>query len=306
MFGLLILVLVASAAADTWDDFSNNLATDLAPLITLFGESVTKQWLSESTDVLDLIIFALLPLGILTAVVSAIRVCGNQSLKAFIGRAQEADGVAEAELCSSTGLSVCELWSKGGISRVFGRPKILEIVHERTSQFDDFYPTISTQEGNSTVRKWDDPTCGLTRPKEYFPNATNWKELGPTHKERDNEQDFAENPNLSLNIGITKTSPRWLWCSVAFAALLQVSVFAFASWATFIAKLKKSGQSPPLWSFCLVVVGTVSLGIGMFLCAHLINQSTKERKFERMVCHPSRTILSNSDHHPDQNKGNRS
>jgi hypothetical protein len=36
-----------------WDDFANNLATDLAPLITLFGEQVTKQYLSESVGLLD-------------------------------------------------------------------------------------------------------------------------------------------------------------------------------------------------------------------------------------------------------------
>jgi hypothetical protein len=115
MYELCILALVPPVRADNWDDLSNNLATDLAPIITLFGEAVTKQWLSESTTTLDLVIFALLPIGILTAVVSAIRVCGNRSLKAFIGRAQEPDAVAEMELCSSTGLSVCELWSKGGI-----------------------------------------------------------------------------------------------------------------------------------------------------------------------------------------------
>ena len=30
-------------SADTGDDFSNNLATDLAPILSLFGEQVTKQ-----------------------------------------------------------------------------------------------------------------------------------------------------------------------------------------------------------------------------------------------------------------------
>jgi len=69
-------------------------------------------------------------MGILTAVVSAIRVCGSASLRAFVGRAQEGGGNAEAELCSSTSRDVCELYNNGGIARVFGRPKILEIVFE--------------------------------------------------------------------------------------------------------------------------------------------------------------------------------
>ncbi|KAF2192437.1 hypothetical protein K469DRAFT_554721 [Zopfia rhizophila CBS 207.26] len=121
------------AVADTgirqWNEFTNNFATDIALIITLFGEQVTKQFLSESTSFLDNIIFGVAPLGILTVVVSVIRVYGNALLKSFIGRAQEAHGVAEAELCSSTSEDVCELWSNGGICRVFGRLKILEFFY---------------------------------------------------------------------------------------------------------------------------------------------------------------------------------
>jgi ankyrin repeat protein len=110
------------------DDFSNNLATDIGPLIALFGGGVTTQYLSESTTSLDYIIFALAPIGIMTAMVSAIRVCGSSALRAFIGRAQEGEGDVEAELCTSTGRDVCELFNRGGITRVLGRPQILEVV----------------------------------------------------------------------------------------------------------------------------------------------------------------------------------
>ncbi|QVM13645.1 hypothetical protein D8B26_008253 [Coccidioides posadasii str. Silveira] len=110
-FSILVLFVFASLvfAQDEWDDFYNNFATDLTPLLALFGEQVTKQFLSESTSLLDNVIFAAAPLGILTAIVSVIRVCGSPSLRAFIGRAQEGRGIAEVELCSSTSNDVCEL-----------------------------------------------------------------------------------------------------------------------------------------------------------------------------------------------------
>lgn len=76
----------------------------------------------------DFFIFAMAPIGIITAIVSVIRVCGSTALKAFVGRAQEGEGSIEAELCTSTSRDVCELFNKGGIARVLGRPKILEIV----------------------------------------------------------------------------------------------------------------------------------------------------------------------------------
>lgn len=121
----LILIAFAShgAKAGGLDDFSNNLATDLAPLLTLFGENMTKQYLSESTHWLDYIIFALAPIGILTATASVIRVCGSSSLRAFIGRAREGAGTIESELCSSTSRDVCELFNNGGITRVLAPPK---------------------------------------------------------------------------------------------------------------------------------------------------------------------------------------
>jgi hypothetical protein len=80
---IIFLVLVACAtgarAASGWDDISNNLATDLAPIFQLFGEQVTKQYLAESTSILDCIIFAMAPLGVLTAIVSAIRVISRRN-----------------------------------------------------------------------------------------------------------------------------------------------------------------------------------------------------------------------------------
>lgn len=68
------------------DDFSNNLFSDLAPLLTLFGEQVTKQFLSMSLGWADHILLAMGPLGIITIVVSAIRVSGPRKLKAIVGR----------------------------------------------------------------------------------------------------------------------------------------------------------------------------------------------------------------------------
>lgn len=68
------------------DEFSNNLFSDLAPLLTLFGEQVTKQFLSLSMGWADDILLAMGPLGIMTVIVSAIRVGGVKLLKAFVGR----------------------------------------------------------------------------------------------------------------------------------------------------------------------------------------------------------------------------
>ena len=117
--------------AEGWDDFANNLGSDLAPLLALFGEQVTKQFLSESLSMMDCLLFSLAPLGIITAMVSAIRVAGSPRLRSLIGRAKESRGTVEADLMSSTLSNVCELWNDQGVVRVLGQPVLLELVCQR-------------------------------------------------------------------------------------------------------------------------------------------------------------------------------
>ncbi|KAH6953808.1 hypothetical protein BKA56DRAFT_625468 [Ilyonectria sp. MPI-CAGE-AT-0026] len=243
----ILVVLVALVglptvkAADWWDDFSNNLATDLAPFLSLFGEQITKQYLSESITYLDYFIFATAPMGILTAVVSAIRVCGSPSLRALIGRAQEGGGSAEAELCSSTSWDVCELFNNGGIARVFGRPKILEVVYKRE---------------------------GLTHePKDMETATGSMKDM------------FA--PNLSLNVSIKKPHQLVPPAIAVVGFVLQGGVIAFAVVVTYYLKWEKEGQLPGPYAGPSFIGGTSLLWLGIYLCAFVIGQSTEERIFER-------------------------
>lgn len=222
-------------AESWWDNFSNNLATDLAPLIALLGEAPTKQYLSECITLEDIIIFAVAPLGIITAVVSAIRVCGTPSLRAFVGRAQEGAGVAEAELCSSTSRDVCELYSNGGIARVFGRPKLLEVVHDPQAPFEDFYSTDGT---------W--PTAGICSFQDYIKTQRGrdeWRlqqRFGTRSKEYEADPQvdradvtFALNPNLSLNIGIKPHNRLWFIAAAATGIALQLVVLVWATLARY-------------------------------------------------------------------------
>ncbi|PVH69611.1 hypothetical protein DL98DRAFT_392287, partial [Cadophora sp. DSE1049] len=240
-----------------WSDFTDKFATDIAPLITLFGEQVTKQFLSESTGLLDNIIFGMAPLGIITAVVSAIRVYGSPSLKSFIGRAQEPHGVAEAELCSSTSRDVCELWSEGGICRVFGRPKVLEFFYRPGK--NDFY------------RKF---TPEMTEKEVVHNRATD-------AEGRDKDVPFAPYPNLALNIGIRQTPPPVLVFIAIFGVSVQLSFFVFATRVTFYwPSLYTDEKQPSNWGFVLAILGTLLVVLGMTLCAFLIERKSHERWFD--------------------------
>ncbi|KAJ5455310.1 hypothetical protein N7475_010431 [Penicillium sp. IBT 31633x] len=293
-----ILVALPVVHAGGWDDFSNNLATDLAPFLSLFGEQITKQYLSESVNAIDYFIFAMAPMGILTGVVSAIRVCGTPSLRAFIGRAQEGAGNAEAELCTSTSRDVCELYNSGGIARVFGRPKILEIVHDPDHDFsnpqDDtvgiytFQQYLKEDKGQALWRK-ETPTNSIALWKSKV--IALWKTnivVGDTESAlRSPGPDVSHipsttfAPNLSLNIGIKKQSKHVFFAIALLGLCLQVGVLVFAGFATFYLKWGNDDKPPESYACPLMIVGTILVCGGMFYCAFLIGQSTEEDVWRR-------------------------
>jgi len=123
-----LVPFVSAGSGDFSEDFLSGFISDLGPLISLFGEQVARQFMSESLYWYDHLIFALCPLGIITAVVGAIRISGPSSLKSLIGRARESRGIAEMELTTSTSTDVCELWNGRQMVRVMGSGKIEQLL----------------------------------------------------------------------------------------------------------------------------------------------------------------------------------
>lgn len=282
-------VSAADDADDDLSDFSNNLATDIGPLIVLFGEYMTRQYLSESTRFRDYFIFAMGPIGILTAMVSAIRVCGHSSLRAFVGRGQEGDGIVEAELCTSTSRDVCELFNKGGITRLLGRPNILELVYIPDPKAQD--PT--SDQGSAGHPSSDKGSAALQIFRHYLencePETWDWtrkidRSLRSATGDDDRTPPFAPKPNLSLNVGI-KTWPDWVFRVVATVGfVLQAGVLALASVGVWILHWNLSKAGTPAsrdYAPAMFITGTVLMCSGMWACAALIGETTRELRYER-------------------------
>ncbi|KAJ6009274.1 hypothetical protein N7522_004290 [Penicillium canescens] len=253
----LLFLFVPFVAADNWDDFTNNLATDLAPLITLFGERLTKQFLSESISILDNVIFALSPLGVLTAVVSVIRICGGSSIRAFVGRAQEGPAEAEIELLPCISESTAELFNEGGITRVFGRPQIVEIVA---------WEDIDPKNGEKSVK------IGTLR--EALREGA-WTCRGEGLPDALSELDI---PNLSLNKGIKRRDQFWFYFAAILGVALQIATIGFAVITVFIfpQTFKKDDKAAAPYAFPFYILGTTLLFFGMFFCAFIMERSSKE------------------------------
>ncbi|KAH7236545.1 hypothetical protein BKA59DRAFT_549235 [Fusarium tricinctum] len=333
----LLLLLATGCRADPGDDFSNNLFSDLAPLLALFGERVTMQFLSQSMGWLDCVILAMGPLGIITTIVSAIRVDGPPWLKAIIGRSRENLSAAEMELMSSTSDETCELWNGSDVVRCQGVAPVTEFIclvpKERWKgieriRFVDLSEAIDEglvhkQDSNAPGtldRLWTHcnwPLWGRRSEPAILRNMLrrNWSLPTPADEEAstsiplDNIRPedsshsspvqppsiLAENvsemvvlrntstqaPNITLNRNHKATEGQLL-VAAGFGIILQLAVLVYFAFITYYPtlKFKKNGKDIVGYAFPLASGGTIFLVLGMLLCAHVVDHSTKEERYE--------------------------
>ncbi|KAK3378991.1 hypothetical protein B0T24DRAFT_506525, partial [Lasiosphaeria ovina] len=234
------------------DEFSNNLFSDLAPLLTLFGEQVTKQFLSMSMGWADNVLLAMGPLGIMTVIVSAIRVGGIKRLKAIVGRARESRSTAEQELLSSTSQDVCELWSGEEIVRLIGNPQGMKcLIVTNEARVYDLKSAIEHKLFRSDMV-----------PPEVTATLTNAA------------------PNLALNVK-NANAPGWeLWLWAFFGVALQLIAIAIPGVATYHWQWPKAGASVAAYGYPCFAIGTVLVIGGVLGCGHVIEGITTEHVFQ--------------------------
>ena len=228
------------------------------------------------------LIFACAPLGIITAIVAAIRVGGPGALQAIIGRARESKGVVEVELMSSTSANVCELWSGQRVVRVLGSSPIIELYYLQSdlgstlnsgATGDD---AISLIERDKDLGIWDFKSAistGLLKrdrnpPEPHpsaFPGSPSLHEVVP---------------NIGLNLSGQRVSNLEFMLVAVTGILLQAGVVVFAAVGVYLPtwneRFEKAGKSVRGHSFPSMASGTVALVIGMFLCCYIVERSTAE------------------------------
>jgi ankyrin repeat protein len=237
--------------------------------------------MSQSMGWVEDVIFACAPLGIITAIVGAIRVGGPRSMKAMIGRARESKGAVEVELMSSTSADVCELWNGEGVIRVLGSSPIVEIYY------------LSSERRN--VRNAGTPVNGEAIPLVRFDRRMR-EDLGiwdfksavsnrllveVAHSSGESTEEGT--PNVGLNLGGQRVSHLEMKVVAVTGLLLQLGVIAFAGLGVYLStwnqRFKKKGEQVQRHAFPSMVSGTVALVIGMFLCCHIVERSTTEKNW---------------------------
>ncbi|KAK1770501.1 ankyrin repeat-containing domain protein [Phialemonium atrogriseum] len=238
-----VLLFAGCVAADTGDDFSNNLFSDLAPLLALFGERVTMQFMSQSMGWADNIILAMAPLGIITTIISAIRVGGPSWLKAIIGRARENLAAAEAELMSSTSKEVCELWNGHEVSSGNSKVEMVELKEAQKRGYLEDVEDASQNSSEDSKAEQGQAATNRSRPEIIIVRNK-----------------AADAPNISLNAH-NQFGRGELRAVAAIGTLLQLGVLLYCGFATYYptVKFKKDGRPIASYAFPCTAVGTLVL-----------------------------------------------
>ncbi|CAG9983691.1 unnamed protein product, partial [Clonostachys byssicola] len=314
---IVAVVFARHTLADPGDDFSNNLFSDLAPILALFGERVTMQFMSESLGIADCIILAMAPVGIITIIVGAIRVGGPQWLKAIIGRARENLSEAEKEIMSSTSQEVCELYNghqddvpnievltfKEAVERkllVDGKDKMgwrefYRSLKEFAHRWRRFYQNTKTNARrfrDRVSRKNKEKSPGQDSPDLEAPNEDAFTQSQPTPPLQPSEQPKVgwdikvirdvtpDAPNLSLNRH-DQISRVGVHIVAAFATALQSGVLIFFGFITYSPRLqpnfRKGDQAVAGYACPMAAGGTVFLVLGLFICACIVENKTEEK-----------------------------
>ncbi|RPA80192.1 ankyrin [Ascobolus immersus RN42] len=299
------LKLPFAAAGDAGDDLTNNLFSDLAPLLALFGEQVARQYMCHSMSRIESLIFALGPLGIITAITGAIRVGGHTSLRALIGRAREGKGIVELELMSSNSIDVCEMWNGDGISRLLGsgkRAPVIEVFYyaqpessaSNNSDTSSLQPLISKAIAGDRPIVYDLKSAIAdkilhVRPFPFTVGAQSDK----THESNEGcESDerlrtlVDAPPNLGINLAQYRLSRNELYIAAFLGIVFQSGVVVFAANVSLHPNirnnpnLQKEGRAVQKFAFPVFAAGSLLLTVGLFLCAHIVEKSTREMTWE--------------------------
>ncbi|KAH6617508.1 hypothetical protein F5144DRAFT_393815 [Chaetomium tenue] len=266
------------------------------------------QFMSQSTGWFDNIVLAMAPLGIITAIVGAIRV-------GIIGRARKSRAVVEAELMSSTSHEVCELWNGQQIVRVMGRGPIREFIillpdEEPASQglmqrLREWFARPAEQEGVDSFDNSPGANQEATRViLKEDEKQTHLQQREPTIRERVFGERFrqtknaetgeslnddsvfvlrntaAQAPNLTLDVR-NQLSRGELYFVAVVGIILQLGVLAFSACVTYVPAfiLLKDGKPVAAYAYPCTAAGTLLLVVGVLICSHVVENSTEEATY---------------------------
>ncbi|KXH37807.1 hypothetical protein CSIM01_08170 [Colletotrichum simmondsii] len=250
------------------------------------------QFMSESFGWADHVVLAMVPFGIITIMVSALRVGGPSYFKSLVGRAKEGPAVVEKELMSSTSTEVCELWNGHEVVRCIGSAPIAEFIcllpesgvttdiQVEAMPFDKVKNEyLAENEPLGTLLRKAmslNPSVSTEQDRERSSHSKNT----PKARIIITRNPRKSSPNITLN-SHNITSRAELRTAAILSLLLQLGLVAYAGCSVYHPALGflKDGNPVAWYAFPFYSAGTLLLDGCLFVCAHVVGSQTVVKKF---------------------------
>ncbi|KAI8632861.1 hypothetical protein F5Y19DRAFT_332212 [Xylariaceae sp. FL1651] len=247
--------------------FENNAFSDFAPLLTLFGDEVTKQFLATSMSLADDVLLAVAPIGVITIIVSAIRTSGHRFMKSLIGRARESPDDEERELLSSTSRNVREIWNGRRVIRQTGPCVTKPFVFDKNSIKDSI----------SGLGRFNQPSCLWPLEPESVSYTSFFQRTRFGIRENYARWFFpiseTISPNLTTNIDGAVPSRFTVICFACLALLIQALVMVINALVFYRWRWLRAGKLVAPYGYPVWAAGTVSIALGSCICGWIIESN---------------------------------
>lgn len=251
--------------------------------------------MSQSIGWADCITLAMAPIGVITIIVSAIRVAGPRVLKAIIGRARENVATVELEIMSSTSPEACELWNSQtrAVVRCAGTTNNCELVciYPKSiigKKIDKSALRVQVMEIEKAVAQGDreSATNGSYNYLQRTGPNRDATEQPPLSIEEPTTIVITRNPkNIAPNMTLNCTADGDRWqvriCAVV-GIIIQTCVLVFFVILAKHRKLKFDKDGSPVQNYAMpmAVLGTLAINVGILICAHVVDESSTEETYE--------------------------
>ncbi|KAI1742809.1 hypothetical protein F4680DRAFT_411795 [Xylaria scruposa] len=265
-----------------YDNVVNNAFSNFAPLLALFGDEVTKQFLAGSIYFPDVILLGVAPIGIIAIMTSAIRVSGNRLLKSFIGRARDSPDDEEKEILTSTSVNVREIWNGTRVVRQTGKSKTTAIVFSGHGEdfgvhrlSDDLRRELRTRRFRADRKKtWEMPfSTKDSSSADALDAEPHYDEELPLRGPRETGISDKVPPNLTLNMLGTIPSQSTALVLTIIGLLVQTVVIIINGLIVYHWQLLRGRYRVAPWGYPTWLAGTVAMGLGSSMCGFVVQSS---------------------------------
>lgn len=178
-----------------------------------------------------------------------------------------------------------EIWDGNRVIRQSGESQTEEFVYPTPKHVPSGYGTPTVQDLYSAINRGEFRLAMQASPLERLRFWRSWNPdaegmMIRSYDKNGEQASRVQAPNLTLNIPKAIPTGMQIWIFTSIGLVVQLAVLAFNALAVYYWNWSRAGYAVALYGYPVWAVGTICITVGVCLCAHVVEMSTKEITIE--------------------------